>query len=152
MLSHFHQSPVLCNPMDWGLLGSSIYGTLQARILEWVAMPSCRGPYWPRDQTCISCLLHCQVGSLPPAPRGKLTLPQAQKLISLWPNAWENPLQISVSLPSSSFSLSLQAFPLSTSPVNSGHLGLPNLFSNQRNSRLYLISHPWPVTWKLSRQ
>ena len=28
---------------------------LQARILEWVAMPSSRGSSHPRDRTCISC-------------------------------------------------------------------------------------------------
>ena len=30
-------------------------GILQARILEWVAMPSSRGPSPPRDQTQVSC-------------------------------------------------------------------------------------------------
>ena len=34
--------------------GSSVHGFLQARILEWVAMPSSRGSSWPRDRTCIS--------------------------------------------------------------------------------------------------
>ena len=29
----------LCDPMDCSPLGSSVHGTLQARILEWVAMP-----------------------------------------------------------------------------------------------------------------
>ena len=29
----------LCDPRDWGLPGSSVYGILQARILEWVAIP-----------------------------------------------------------------------------------------------------------------
>ena len=29
----------LCDPMDWSPPGSSIRGILQARILEWVAMP-----------------------------------------------------------------------------------------------------------------
>ena len=33
----------LCNPMDCSLPGSSVHGILQARILEWVAMPSSRG-------------------------------------------------------------------------------------------------------------
>ena len=33
--------------------GSSVHGTLQARILERVAMPSARGYSWPRDRTCI---------------------------------------------------------------------------------------------------
>ena len=31
-----------CDPMDSGLLGSSIHGILQARILEWVAIPFSR--------------------------------------------------------------------------------------------------------------
>ena len=32
--------PTLCDPMDYGLPGSSVCGILQARILEWVAIPS----------------------------------------------------------------------------------------------------------------
>ena len=42
--------PPLCDPMDCGPPGSSIRGILQARILEWVAMPSSRGSSQPRDQ------------------------------------------------------------------------------------------------------
>ena len=41
-------------PMDCNLSGSSVHGILQARILEWVAMPSSRGSSRPRDQTHIS--------------------------------------------------------------------------------------------------
>ena len=33
----------LCNPMDYSLPGSSVHGVSQARILEWVAMPSSGG-------------------------------------------------------------------------------------------------------------
>ena len=32
----------LCDPMDYSLPGSSVQGILQARILEWVVMPSSR--------------------------------------------------------------------------------------------------------------
>ena len=32
----------LCDPMDCSLPGSSVHGILQARILEWAAMPSSR--------------------------------------------------------------------------------------------------------------
>ena len=39
--------------MDCSLPGSSVYGILQARILEWVAMPSFRGSSPPRNQTLI---------------------------------------------------------------------------------------------------
>ena len=39
--------------MDCSLPGSSVHGILQARILEWVAMPSSRGSSQPRDQTQV---------------------------------------------------------------------------------------------------
>ena len=41
----------LCDPMDCGPPGSSVYGILQPRILEWVAMSSSRGSSRPRDRT-----------------------------------------------------------------------------------------------------
>ena len=40
--------------MDCSLPGSSVHGVFQARVLEWVFMPSSRGSSWPRDQACIS--------------------------------------------------------------------------------------------------
>ena len=46
--------PILCNPVDCSPPGSSVHGILQARILEWVAMPSSRGFSWPRDWSHIS--------------------------------------------------------------------------------------------------
>ena len=41
-------------PTDCSLLGSSVHGILQARILKCVAMPSSRGSYQPRGRTCVS--------------------------------------------------------------------------------------------------
>ena len=35
--------PTLCDPMDCSLPGFSVHGILQARILEWVAIPFSRG-------------------------------------------------------------------------------------------------------------
>ena len=35
--------PTLYDPIDYSPSGSSIHGVLQARILEWVAIPSSRG-------------------------------------------------------------------------------------------------------------
>ena len=35
--------PTLCDPRDCSPPGSSVHGTLRARRLEWVAMPSSRG-------------------------------------------------------------------------------------------------------------
>ena len=48
--------PTLGDPMDCSPPGSSVRGILQARILEWVAMPSSRGSSRPRDQSRVSCI------------------------------------------------------------------------------------------------
>ena len=60
----------LCDPMDCSLPGSSVHGILQARILEWVAMPSSRETSRPRIKPkSVSCIgrqaLHhlCHLGS-----------------------------------------------------------------------------------------
>ena len=45
----FHSCLTLCDPMDCSLPGSSVHEILQARILEWVAMPSSRGSSLPKD-------------------------------------------------------------------------------------------------------
>ena len=44
----------LCDPLDWGPPGFSVRGILQARTLEWVAIPFSRGSSWPRDGTGVS--------------------------------------------------------------------------------------------------
>ena len=49
-----HSCPTLCDPVGCSPPGYSVHGILQARILEWVAMPSSRGSSRPRDQTCVT--------------------------------------------------------------------------------------------------
>ena len=63
----------LCNPMDYSLPGSSSIGILQARILEWIAMPSPRGSSQSRDWTLVSYIscISRWVGSLLLAPPEK---------------------------------------------------------------------------------
>ena len=41
-------------PMDCILPGSSVHGIFQARILEWVAVPSSKGSSQPQDRTQVS--------------------------------------------------------------------------------------------------
>ena len=41
----------LCEPMDY-----TDRGILQARIMEWVAIPFSRGSSQPRDRTQVSCI------------------------------------------------------------------------------------------------
>ena len=43
-----------CDPMDSSLLGPSVHGISQARILEWVADAFSTGSSRTSDQTCIS--------------------------------------------------------------------------------------------------
>ena len=46
----------LCNPVQCSLLGSSVYGIFQARVLEWVAISYPRGSCWSRDRISVSCV------------------------------------------------------------------------------------------------
>jgi len=41
--------PALCDPIDY-----TVYGILQARILEWIAFPFSRGSSQPRDGNQVS--------------------------------------------------------------------------------------------------
>ena len=52
----------LCDPVDCSPPGSSVHGILQARVLEWVAIPFPRGIF--PNQELNSRLLHWQAGSL----------------------------------------------------------------------------------------
>ena len=49
-------SPLVMSDSLWphGPPGSSVHGILQARILEWIAIPFCRGSSQPRDRTWVS--------------------------------------------------------------------------------------------------
>ena len=46
--------PTLCDLMDCSQPGFSVYGILQARILEWVAISFSRGSFRPRDWAQVS--------------------------------------------------------------------------------------------------
>ena len=60
--------------MDGSPPGSSVHEILQARILEWVAMPS-RGSSEPRDRTVPSAALALQADSLLVSPWGSPSAP-----------------------------------------------------------------------------
>ena len=60
--------PTLCGPRDYSPPGLSVHGILQARILEWVAIPSLRDLPDPGIKPGSSVL---QADSLPAEPPGK---------------------------------------------------------------------------------
>ena len=51
-----HRVQHFANPWTAAYQAPPSMGILQARILEWVAMPSSRGSSWPRDRTPVSCI------------------------------------------------------------------------------------------------
>ena len=55
--------PSLCDLRDY-----TVHAIIQARILEWVAVPFSRGSSQSRDQTQVSCIAS---GFLPAEPPGK---------------------------------------------------------------------------------
>ena len=67
MWSHFRCVRLFCDLVDCNLPGSSIHRILQARILEWIAMPFSKGSSWSRDvimcesesEVAQSCLTLC---------------------------------------------------------------------------------------------
>ena len=48
--------PTLCTSTNHSPPCSSVHGTSQARILEWVAISYFNGSSRPRDWTCVSCI------------------------------------------------------------------------------------------------
>ena len=63
--------PTLCDPMYCSSPGSSVHGILQARILDWVAMPSSRDLPDPGIEPESPVAPALQADSLPPEPQGK---------------------------------------------------------------------------------
>ena len=85
----------LWDPMDYSLPGSSVHGILQARILEWVAIPFSRGF---SNQGSNLCLQHC---SIPILATGFFTVSASsptmlcwklvsmkQELLNIFPSQW----------------------------------------------------------------
>ena len=48
--------PILCDPMNCSLPGSSVHGDSPGKNTEWVALPFSRGSSWPRNQPLVSCI------------------------------------------------------------------------------------------------
>ena len=66
-----HLCSTLCDPMDYSPPGSSIHGILQARILEWVAVPSPEHHPYPGIEPMSPVASGLQVNSFTAKPPGK---------------------------------------------------------------------------------
>ena len=73
MLTHAQSCLTLCNPMDCSPPGSSVHRILQARIVEWIAIPFSRGSCLPKDRTRVSCISSIAGRFFTAEPLGKPT-------------------------------------------------------------------------------
>ena len=93
---------ILCHPVDCSLPGFSVLGILQARILEWVPLPSSRGSSYPGSEPMSLMSLALARRSLPLLPPGKpstnfcftLTLPSLSDAYSNSSLVWIQNMRI----------------------------------------------------------
>ena len=79
-------------------MGFSVHGILQARVLEWVAMPSSRAGLPTQElDLCLLCLLHWQAGPLPLVPPGKPQATNTTLLNLRVRRRWKEPLYFRIS-------------------------------------------------------
>ena len=74
---------ILFDPMDCSLPGFSVHGILQARIPEWVAMPSSRNLPNPGIEHAPPEAPALQANSLPLSQPGSPYMPYSARLIDL---------------------------------------------------------------------
>ena len=74
--------PIPCDSMDCSLPGSPVHGILQAKILEWFAMPSFRRSSWPRESNLG--LLHCRQILYNLSHQGSALVTLGKYLINIW--------------------------------------------------------------------
>ena len=74
-------SSTLCDPMDYNPSCSTAHEIFQARVLEWVAMPSSRISFLIRDRTWVSDI-YCRAGrNFTAEPLGKPYILCTSKLL-----------------------------------------------------------------------
>ena len=140
--------PTLCDPMDCSPPGSSIHEILQARTLEWVAVPPLGNLPAPGSNPPILCPLHWQVGSLPLVPP-QFSSVHSLSCVQLFASPWSAACQASLSITNSRSLLKLMSIRL---VMPSFHLilchtllYLPSIFPNSRvfsNELVLCIGRP----------
>ena len=130
----YRSCPTLCSPMDYSLWGSSVYGVLQARILQWAAMTSSR--------RSLYCTVH-------------FSSVQSLSRIRLFVTPWIAARQASLSITNSWILSKLMSI---ESVMSSNHLilccpllHLPSIFPRIRVfSNESILGIRWPKYWNFS--
>ena len=129
-------------PMNRTLPGSSVHGVLQARILEWAAIPFSRWSCWPRDQTCIShradSLLHCRQILYHLSHQGSPTC-KSSYIIPCWKNSSLKPSPWCDHIPNSwGPHLPVQPHLLDVDPLDDGRLTVYTLTTGPLHRLFFL--------------
>ena len=149
--------------MDYSPPDSSLHGILQARVLEWVAISSSRGSFWPRDwtRTSYDSCIGRQV-SLLLVPLGKpgVTMIQFSSIqllshVQLFVTPWSEACQASLCITNSHSLLKLMSI---KSVMPSNHLILchplllpPSIFpSISVFSNESVLPIRWPKYWRFN--
>ena len=96
-------SLTLCNPMGCSPLGSSVHGILQARILEWVAMPSPAGLLRVKSSLCQLRSVWSRASDLASSSFIICTMVKLRLIVTIltsyscWKNAYESLIMIPAS-------------------------------------------------------
>ena len=98
----------LCNLMDCTLPGSSAHRILQARILEWVAVPFTKGSAQPRDQIQVSHIAGIFFTACTTREATKVHMERQKTKISQHNIKWEEQSWKSDSKPTWRFNIKLQ--------------------------------------------
>ena len=117
--------PTLCDPVDCSPPGYPVHGILQARTLEWVAIPFSVGYSQLRDQTQVSCI--------------------AGRCFTIWATREVHICQWQCHCLSSSHLLFIPLSP----QVHFLHLGLCSCPENMFTSAIFLDSHMRINIWYL---
>ena len=147
--------PASCNYTEHSPPGSSVHGILQARILEWVVMPSFKGSSQPRNCTCISCIASRFFTQWATWEAHQIRSDQSFSRVRLFATPWITARQASLSITNSQTSPRLTSI---ESVMPSSHLILcrpllllppipPSIrvFSNESTLRIR-----WPKYWNFS--
>ena len=141
--------------MDCNLPGSCAHGILQARILEWGAIPFSRGSYQPKNWSWVCCTAGIFLTIWATETTGSLSSVQSLSRVQLFATPCTSALQALLSIANSQSLLKLMSV---ESVIPSNHLILchplillPSVFPSIRVfSNESALRIKWPRDWSFS--
>ena len=131
--------------MDLSLPGSSVHGIIQAKLAQWVVISYCRGSFWPKGWTHISCV-SC-IGRFFTTSSVQFSSVQSLSCGQLFVSFGLQHTRLPCPLPISRACLNIQPSHLLPSPPPPPAF---NLSQHQDLFQWVSSSHRWPKYWSFS--